>query len=88
MNVFTFIIALVGMVFGFITWWIKLGIARSSDDGDSGRKRRRRRQRDAGDPDLDALAAMAGSLTERIEVLESILDAEVPDWREQHERTE
>ena len=27
---------------------------------------------------------MAESLTERIDVLETILDAEVPDWREQN----
>ena len=28
---------------------------------------------------------MAESLIERIDVLESILDAEVPEWREQNE---
>ena len=87
MNVFTFIIALVGMVFGFITYWIKLGITR--DNGDGGSKRqRRRRARSSDNEDLGQLTAMADSLGERITVLESILDAEVPNWREQHEQTE
>lgn len=80
MNVFTFIIALVGMIFGFITYWIKLGITK-----DGGKRRRRRHERDGNSPDLERLSAMADSLTERIDVLESILDAEVPNWREQHE---
>ena len=85
MNVFTFIIALVGMTFGFITWWIKLGINRSG--GGTGEKRRQRRRGRGGDSrDLEQLTAMADSLGERIGVLESILDAEVPNWREQHER--
>jgi phage shock protein B len=34
---------------------------------------------------MGELSAMAESLTERIDILESILDAEVPDWREQNE---
>jgi len=86
MNVFTFIIALVGMVFGFITWWIKLGIARSRGNDDTGKRRHRRRGRGGDSRDLDQLTAMADSLGERIGVLESILDTEVPNWREQHER--
>lgn len=83
MNVFTFIIALVGMVFGFITYWIKLGITR---DGGKRQRRRRRHERDGDSHDLERLSAMADSLTERIDVLESILDAEVPNWREHHEQ--
>ncbi len=82
MNVFTFIIALVAMIFGFITYWIKLGITK-----ESGKKQRRRHEKDGENYDLDRLSAMADSLTERIDVLESILDAEVPNWREQHEQT-
>lgn len=82
MNVFTFIIALVGMVFGFITYWIKLGITK-----DGGKGRRKRQRHNDEDYDMPQLAAMADSLTERIDVLETILDAEVPNWREQHEQS-
>lgn len=32
--------------------------------------------------ELEALAIQAGRMTERIETLEAILDAETPDWRE------
>lgn len=32
--------------------------------------------------ELEALAAQAGRMTERIETLEAILDAETPDWRD------
>ncbi|MDE0508632.1 MAG: hypothetical protein OXI17_08365 [Gammaproteobacteria bacterium] len=81
MNAFTFVIALVGMVFGFITYWIKLGITK-----DGGKSRRWRHERDGDNHDLERLSAMADSLTERIDVLESILDAEVPNWREHHEQ--
>lgn len=81
MNAFTFIIALVGMVFGFITYWIKLGITK-----DGGKRQRRHHDRDGDNHDLERLSAMADSLTERIDVLESILDAEVPNWREHHEQ--
>ena len=85
MNALTFVLALVGMVFGFITYWIKLGLLK--DDGKAPRRRHgRRRDRQREDYDLERLAAMADSLTERIDVLESILDAEVPNWREQHEQ--
>lgn len=31
--------------------------------------------------ELESLAAAAGNMQERIETLESILDAETPDWR-------
>ncbi len=81
MNAFTFVIALVGMIFGFITYWIKLGITRGG-----GKQRRRHQEREGDNHDLERLSAMADSLTERIDVLESILDAEVPNWREHHEQ--
>ena len=32
--------------------------------------------------ELEALAAQAGRMTERIETLEAILDAETPEWRD------
>lgn len=75
MGVFEFILSIVAMVFGAITIWILLL-----------RKDRRREQIvPQGKYDLDELAAIAESLQERIDILESILDAEVPDWREQNE---
>ena len=33
---------------------------------------------------LEELLDIADSMAERIKTLESILDAETPDWREQH----
>ncbi len=81
MNAFTFVIALVGMVFLFITFWIMLGVT-----GSGSKRQRRRHERDGDNHDLERLSAMADSLTERIDVLESILDAEVPNWREHHEQ--
>lgn len=35
---------------------------------------------------MDQLIAIADSMKERISALESILDEEVPDWREDHGR--
>lgn len=35
---------------------------------------------------LTRLSAAADNMCERIETLEAILDAEVPDWRDDHER--
>lgn len=32
--------------------------------------------------ELEALAAQAGSMSERIETLEAILDTETPEWRD------
>jgi phage shock protein B len=34
---------------------------------------------------LEELLRIADSMAERIKTLESILDAEAPDWREQHD---
>ncbi|MBL4572541.1 MAG: hypothetical protein JKY29_04330 [Gammaproteobacteria bacterium] len=76
MGTFEFILAIVAMVFGSITLWIFLL-----------RKGKRSVRIDAdGKYNMGELSAMAQSLTERIDILESILDAEVPDWREQNER--
>lgn len=52
----------------------------------------RHKQRTAGSltaterDELDDLAAAAETMRERIEVLESILDAETPSWRQRAER--
>ena len=76
MDVFEFVTSLIGMVLTAITIWIILL-----------RKDRRKNQQPLephGSYELSELSAMADSLKERIDILESILDAEVPDWREQH----
>lgn len=46
-------------------------------------------QRDISDKERDQLqrlTTIADNMSERITTLEAILDAEVPDWREDHER--
>ena len=75
MDVLEFVISIVAMVLGAITVWILL--LRKS--------RRRTHIESSGKYDMGELSSMAESLIERIDVLESILDAEVPDWREQNE---
>jgi len=75
MGVFEFIISLIGLVLGAITLWILIL-----------RKDRRTIKLDPeANYNMDELATMAESLTERIDILEAILDAELPDWREQNE---
>lgn len=78
MGAFEFIISLVSIVLGVITFWMILfrnQWFRSEKKIDP-----------QADYDMRELSAMAESMGERIDILESILDAEVPDWREQHER--
>ncbi|MDA0689290.1 MAG: hypothetical protein O2948_11700 [Proteobacteria bacterium] len=75
MDPLEFVISIVGMVLMFVTFWILL----------LRKDRRRPPIEPAGDYDLGELAAMAESFRDRIDTLESILDAEVPDWREQNE---
>jgi phage shock protein B len=51
------------------------------------KERYRAQQRNITDEDRDHLADLtrvADSLASRITILESILDAEVPDWRDDH----
>ena len=78
MSVFEFIIALVSIILGCVTLWLIMFYSR---------KERKPRTLD---PDtkysLNQLSSMADSLQDRIGTLESILDAEVPDWREQNEQ--
>lgn len=75
MGVLEFIISIVAMVLGAITIWILL--------------LRKNRGNANIEPqcnyDMRELSTMAESLRDRIDTLESILDAEVPDWREQNE---
>jgi len=75
MGIFEFIISIVAMVLGAVTLWIFL----------LRKGRRSVRIEPDGKYNMGELSAMAQSLTERIDILESILDAEVPDWREQNE---
>ena len=75
MGVLEFVTSIVAMVLTAVTVWILLL-----------RKGRRRPPIQAeGHYELAELASMAESLKDRIDTLESILDAEVPDWREQNE---
>lgn len=78
MGTFEFIITLVAVVGGCITAWVYMATQRTGG-------RRRPVDRD-GRYSLGELSTMAESLQERIQTLESILDAEVPNWREQNER--
>lgn len=75
MDPLEFVISIVGMVLMFVTFWILL----------LRKDRRRPPIEPAGNYDLGELATMAESFKDRIDTLESILDAEVPDWREQNE---
>ena len=75
MAVYEFILAIIAIVFGSITLWIFL----------LRKGKRTVRIEPDGKYNMDELSTMAQSLTERIDILESILDAEVPDWREQNE---
>ena len=74
MGVFEFIISVLSIALVFITIWILIL-----------RKDRRASIEPQGEYSMSELSAMAKSMQERIDILESILDAEVPDWREQNE---
>lgn len=76
MGILEFITSIVAMSLAAITLWIIL--LRSN--------RQPTRIEPEGDYDIRELSAMAESMKQRIDILESILDAEVPDWREQNER--
>jgi len=76
MGVFEFITSLTAMALIAITVWILI----------LRRDRRRSDIEPQGEYSLRELSDMARSMQERIDILESILDAEVPDWREQNEQ--
>lgn len=77
MGILEFIVSIVAMSLGAITLWIIL--LRNN--------RRINRIEPEGNYDMRELTSVAESMKQRIDILESILDAEVPDWREQNERT-
>ncbi|MFT6094524.1 MAG: phage shock protein B [Pseudohongiellaceae bacterium] len=75
---FEFLTATVAMTLGAITIWIFI-LRKDKRDA---------RSYSPSDKSLNIseLSSMAESLNQRIDVLESILDAEVPEWREQNEQ--
>ena len=75
MGVLEFITSIVAMVLGAVTIWIL--ILRKG--------RRIERAQPDGHYDMSELSAMAESMQERIAILESILDAEVPEWGQENE---
>jgi len=78
MGVFEFIISLVSIVLGCVTLWLLLFYAR--------REKRPKTPESDTRYSLEQLSSMAESMQDRIDTLESILDAEIPDWREQNEQ--
>jgi len=76
MDPFEFVIALVATAGTFVTIWVVLLY-------------RRREKKMTPDSEaacnLHDLSSMAQSMEDRIDTLESILDAEVPGWRDHHE---
>ncbi|NQV70951.1 MAG: envelope stress response membrane protein PspB [Pseudohongiella sp.] len=75
MAVLEFVTSIVAMVLVAVTCWIML----------LKKGRHNVRIEPDGKYNMGELSAMAESLKERIDILECILDAEVPDWREQNE---
>ena len=76
MGALEFVLSLVAITLTAITIWIIL-LKKSRQQAPASTN---------GALNMDELSTMATSLNERIDVLESILDAEVPDWREQNEQ--
>lgn len=76
MVLFEFLTATVAMTLSAITIWILI----------IRKDKRQVRATTSKDFNMGELSAMAESMNQRIDVLESILDAEVPDWREQNEQ--
>ena len=79
MDVFEFILALVSIILGCVTLWVIVFY--------SARGKKRPKPDPNAKYSLNQLSSMAESLQDRIDTLESILDAEVPDWREQNEQS-
>lgn len=76
MDPFEFVIALVATAGTFVTIWVVLLY----------RRREKKLAPETGSPyNLHDLSSMAQSMEERIDTLESILDAEVPGWRDHNE---
>lgn len=76
MDFFEFVIALVFIVGAFVTIWVIAVFQR---------KEKKARSSSETEYSLRELSTIAESMNDRIDTLESILDAEVPGWREQNE---
>ncbi len=76
MEFFEFIISLVAVGGTFVTIWVVLLYQRKE----------KKLPAAARAYELGELSAMADTMNRRIDTLESILDSEVPGWREQHEQ--
>ncbi|MDP2285855.1 MAG: envelope stress response membrane protein PspB [Pseudohongiella sp.] len=76
MEFFEFIISLVAVGGTFVTIWVVLLY----------RRKEKKLPAAAHAYELGELSAMADTMNRRIDTLESILDSEVPGWREQHEQ--
>lgn len=78
MDFFEFAIAFISVIGGFVTLWMFILYQR---------KEKKVRLSTDTEYDIRELSAIAQSLSTRIDTLEAILDAEVPDWREQNEHS-
>lgn len=76
MEFFEFIISLVAVGGTFVTIWVVLLY----------RRKEKKLPAAARAYELGELSAMADTMNRRIDTLESILDSEVPGWREQYEQ--
>lgn len=76
MDFFEFVIALVAVGGTFVTIWVVLLY----------RRKEKKIPAAARAYELGELSAMADTMNHRIDTLESILDSEVPGWRDQHEQ--
>ena len=77
MDFFEFVIALVAIGGTFVTIWVALIY----------RRKEKKLPEAAQAYTVNELSKLADSMNQRIDTLESILDAEVPGWREHHEQS-
>lgn len=76
MDFFEFVIALVAIGGTFVTIWVVVLYQRKEKKLPAAERAL----------NLGELTSLAENMNQRIDTLESILDAEVPGWREQHEQ--
>lgn len=79
MNFFEFATVFISIIGGFVTLWMFILYQR---------KEKKVKLSTDTEYDIRELSAIATSLSTRIDTLEAILDAEVPDWREQNEHSQ
>ncbi len=76
MDFFEFVISLITVGGIFVTIWVVLLYRRKEKNIPAAARAY----------ELSELSAMADTMNRRIDTLESILDSEVPGWRDQHEQ--